>query len=111
MSMTDPISDFLTRIRNGIRARKPEVACPRSKLKVRIAEILREEGYVDAVTNYDDRRQGVISVTLRYDNKNTCAITGLKRVSKPASAATSPRRRCRRSATGSASPSSPPRVG
>jgi small subunit ribosomal protein S8 len=83
MSMTDPISDFLTRIRNGIRARKGEVACPKSNLKLRIAEILQQEGYVDAVANEEDQRQGVIHVTLRWNEQNQSAITGLRRVSKP----------------------------
>lgn len=83
MSMTDPISDFLTRIRNGIRARKLEIECPRSKIKLRIAEILRDEGYINDVSNYDDKRQGQIAVTLRYDNENRSAITGIRRVSRP----------------------------
>jgi small subunit ribosomal protein S8 len=83
MSMTDPISDFLSRIRNGIRSRKQFVDCPRSKLKVRMAEILRDEGYVDAVTDTADAHQGVLSVTLRYTNANQCAISGLRRVSRP----------------------------
>ena len=83
MSMTDPISDFLARIRNGIHARRQTVDCPRSNLKLRIAEILREEGYLDAVTSVDDATQGSISVTLRYGNDNVAAINGLKRVSKP----------------------------
>lgn len=83
MSMTDPVSDFLTRIRNGIRARKIEVEAPRSKLKLRIAEILKEEGYVDGVSDWDDKRQGKISVTLRYDGRSSSAISGLKRISRP----------------------------
>lgn len=83
MSMTDPISDFLSRLRNGIRSRKQYVDCPRSKLKRRIAEILQEEGYVDSVANIEDDKQGLLSVTLRYDNDNRCAITGMKRVSRP----------------------------
>ncbi len=84
MSMTDPIADFLTRIRNGIRARKSEVACPRSNLKLRIAEILQQEGYIDGVSKEDDAtHQGVIHVTLRWREDNQCAITGLQRVSKP----------------------------
>src|SRR5690348_281401 len=83
MSFTDPIADFLTRIRNGIQAGKDQVDCPRSTLKLRIAEILKEEGYVDAVSTVDDRLQGVISVTLRYDNSSQSAISGLKRVSRP----------------------------
>jgi small subunit ribosomal protein S8 len=83
MSMTDPISDFLTRVRNGIRARKDAVDCPRSNIKLRIAEILKEEGYVDGVTDVARGPQGLISLTLRYDDGERCAITGLRRVSKP----------------------------
>jgi small subunit ribosomal protein S8 len=83
MSMTDPIADFLTRIRNGIRSHKDSVDCPNSKLKHRIAEILREEGYLDAISRQDDDRQGVITVTLRYNDRKTSAISGLRRVSRP----------------------------
>ena len=83
MSMTDPIADFLTRIRNGIRARKQQIECPRSNLKLRIAEILREEGFLDGVATAEDPRQGVISVVLRYDGKAGCAISGIRRVSRP----------------------------
>src|SRR5690606_18002441 len=83
MSMTDPIADFLSRIRNGIQARKATVDCPRSGLKLRIAEILRDEGFLDAVSSADDTGQGTISVTLRYDNANHSAITGLERVARP----------------------------
>lgn len=83
MSMTDPIADFLTRIRNGIRARKQLVECPRSNLKLRIAEILRQEGFLDGVLTAENTHQGVISVTLRYDGKAGCAITGLRRISRP----------------------------
>ena len=84
MSMTDPIADFLARMRNGIRARKRAVDCPRSNLKVRIAEILREEGFVDGVaTGETENHQGTLSVTLRYDGRSGCAISGLRRVSRP----------------------------
>lgn len=83
MSMTDPIADFLSRMRNGIRSRKQRVDCPRSNLKVRIAEILREEGFVDGVATAEDTKQGLITVTLRYDGRTGCAITGLRRVSRP----------------------------
>ncbi len=83
MSMTDPIADFLTRIRNGIMARKLEIDCPKSKIKLKLAEILKEEGFVDAVSKSDDTVQGRIAVTLRYDNRHNSAITGIKRVSKP----------------------------
>lgn len=83
MSMTDPIADFLSRMRNGIRSRKQRVDCPRSNLKVRIAEILREEGFVDGVTTAEDTKQGLLTVQLRYDGRTGCAITGLRRVSRP----------------------------
>lgn len=83
MSVSDPIADLLTRIRNGIQGRKSRVDCPRSHLKVRIAEILREEGFVDAVSTDENGPQGTLSVVLRYDNTNHAAITGLRRVSRP----------------------------
>jgi len=83
MSMTDPISDFLSRIRNGLQAHKSQIDCPRSKLKLRIAEILKEEGYLDGVASVDDQVQGVISMTLRYGNDQAPAISGLKRISRP----------------------------
>ncbi len=83
MSMTDPIADLLARLRNGIRARKREVACPKSNLKLRIAEILRQEGFVDSVVAADDEYSGTITVTLRYDGRTANAITGLRRVSRP----------------------------
>ena len=86
MSMTDPIADLLARIRNGIRARKQLVECPRSNIKLRIAEILRDEGFVQSVTSQDDERQGVLKLTLRYDGRRTgagSAITGMRRVSRP----------------------------
>jgi small subunit ribosomal protein S8 len=86
MSMTDPIADFLARIRNGIHARKQSVECPRSNVKLRIAEILRDEGFVQGVNTAEDNKQGTIKVELRYDGRATvsgCAITGMRRVSRP----------------------------
>jgi len=86
MSMTDPIADFLARIRNGIRARKQAVECPRSTIKLRIAEILRDEGFVQAVSTAEDNKQGVMKLELRYDGRPSesgCAITGMRRVSRP----------------------------
>jgi small subunit ribosomal protein S8 len=83
MSMTDPIADFLSRIRNGIQSRKLTIDCPRSRLKLAIAEILREEGFLDSVASVDEGPQGKISLGLRYDNSNHNAITGLKRASRP----------------------------
>ena len=86
MSMTDPIADFLARIRNGIRARKNLIECPRSIIKLRIAEILRDEGFVQSVSSIDDKKQGMLKLELRYDGRPSttgCAITGMRRVSRP----------------------------
>jgi small subunit ribosomal protein S8 len=82
--MTDPIADFLARIRNGIMARKATVDVPVSKVKRKLAEILRDEGYVVSVTESDTGRpQGILSITLRWDSNRRPAISGLRRVSKP----------------------------
>jgi small subunit ribosomal protein S8 len=81
--MTDPIADFLARIRNGIRARKQMIECPRSNLKLRLAEILRDEGFLQTVAAIEDTKQGVLKLTLRYDGRNSSAITGMRRVSRP----------------------------
>ena len=85
MSMTDPIADFLARIRNGIRARKQLIECPRSNIKLRLAEILRDEGFVQGVTSIDDNKQGMLKLVLRYDGRtgSGSAITGMRRVSRP----------------------------
>lgn len=83
MSMTDPIADFLARIRNGILARHAEVLAPSSKLKQRLCDLLKNEGYI---TGYDVRDQeGVaeIVVRLRWADPRTNAITGLRRRSRP----------------------------
>jgi len=77
MSMTDPIADFLARIRNGIRARKQLIECPRSNIKLRLAEILRDEGFVQGVTSVDDHKQGVLKLTLRYDGRTGSGHDGL----------------------------------
>ena len=86
MSMTDPIADFLARLKNGIRARKLAVELPRSNMKLRIAEILRDEGFVNSVATQEDKKQGVLKVELRYDGRPSAsgnAITGMRRVSRP----------------------------
>jgi small subunit ribosomal protein S8 len=86
MSMTDPIADFLARIRNGIAARKQAVECPRSNIKLRIAEILRDEGFVQGVVATEDEKQGMLKLELRYDGRPSvtgCAITGMRRISRP----------------------------
>lgn len=82
--MTDPIADFLARVRNGIMARKATIDLPTSKMKRKLAELLRDEGFLLAVTESgSDRPQGTLSITLRWDAQHRSAISGLRRVSKP----------------------------
>jgi small subunit ribosomal protein S8 len=81
--MTDPIADLLARIRNAITARKAKVIVPHSKLKLHVAEILQQEGFVNAVSHEDDGKQGLITIELRYDHNNRNAIEGIRRVSRP----------------------------
>ena len=81
--MTDPIGDMLTRIRNGIMSRKDKVEMPASNLKERVAELLRDEGYVDAVTRSDGEKGSMLTITLRYGQDNASAIQTLRRVSRP----------------------------
>src|SRR5438067_13420381 len=81
--MTDPIADMLTRIRNAITARKAKVIMPASKMKARIAEVLKDEGFIGAISREEDGKQGLLSIELRYDHNNRNAIEGIRRVSKP----------------------------
>lgn len=81
--MTDPIADFLTRIRNASLARHDKVAIPRSRLKLRLAEILKEEGYISDFSVGDESLQGSIELALKYGEAGKPLITGLKRESKP----------------------------
>ena len=81
--MTDPIADMLSRIRNAITARKTRVVVPLSKVKLRLAEVLSDEGFVGAVAKEDDDRHGLITIELKWDHNNRNAIEGLRRVSKP----------------------------
>lgn len=80
--MTDPIADMLTRIRNAQAVRKAEVMIPHSKLKLRLAQILKEEGYVRSVDVVKTGSLSEIKVELKYDN-SLGVIRGIKRVSKP----------------------------
>lgn len=82
MVMTDPIADMLTRIRNANQERHETVNVPGSKIKVRIAEILKEEGFIKDFTIEEDGVKKTIVITLKY-NGNERVITGLKRISKP----------------------------
>ena len=83
MTMTDPIADLLTRIRNAALIRKKEVSIPSSHIKVEIAKILKEEGYIKNYKAIDDNLQGVLSISLKYNADRESVISGLKRVSKP----------------------------
>ena len=83
MSMSDPIADFLTRIRNANMAQHESVEVPASKMKKDIAEILKNEGIVRDVEYVDDNKQGIIRVFLKYGNDGQRVISGLKRISKP----------------------------
>jgi len=80
--MTDPIADMLTRIRNAALIRAEKVDVPASRMKLEIAKILKEEGFIRAYKILKDKRQGILRLTLKYvENENV--ISGLRRVSKP----------------------------
>ncbi|MCD7860523.1 MAG: 30S ribosomal protein S8 [Oscillospiraceae bacterium] len=83
MQITDPIADMLTRIRNAGMARHEKVDVPASKMKIAIAEVLLNEGYIKAFQIVDDGTQGIIRITLKYLPGKEKAIQGLRRVSKP----------------------------
>ncbi|ASR41864.1 30S ribosomal protein S8 [Ligilactobacillus agilis] len=83
MVMTDPIADFLTRIRNANMAKHESVEAPASKIKRDIAEILKNEGFIRDVEYIDDDKQGVIRVFLKYGKNNERVISGIRRISKP----------------------------
>jgi small subunit ribosomal protein S8 len=85
MNMTDPIADMTTRIRNGVRARLPKIDVPASKLKVEIARILKDEGYIAnfKAVGEADGKQGVIRIFLKYGPGMERVITDLQRVSRP----------------------------
>jgi small subunit ribosomal protein S8 len=84
--LTDPIADYLTRVRNALRARHPELEVPASKLKVELSRILAEQGYIDGystVTPDADHPAQLLRVRLKYTSDRRSAIAGLKRVSRP----------------------------
>jgi small subunit ribosomal protein S8 len=81
--MTDPIADFLSRVRNGLMARHKTVTAPHSKMKARIAQILKDEGYIADFSIEKNENQGVLHLTLRYDDENRPLIEGIERISKP----------------------------
>ena len=83
MSMTDPIADMLTRIRNANMVSHPSVEMPSSKLKVQLAKLLKEEGFITDYNVKEDGKFKVLEITLKYDAKNKPVITKLERISKP----------------------------
>ena len=83
-AVTDPISDMLTRIRNGCIANMEYVNIPYSKLKKEIAKIMSEEGYIQSYeTHKDENTSGIIKVYLKYNKDKNSTITGIKRISRP----------------------------
>jgi len=83
MSLTDPIADMLTRMRNAALVKKRQVNIPSSRVKVEIAKILKDEGYIKNFKVIDDNKQGVLNITLKYTEDNKSIISGLRKVSKP----------------------------
>lgn len=83
MVMTDPIADFLTRVRNANMAKHESLEVPASKIKHDIAEILKNEGFIRNAEYIDDDKQGIIRVFLKFSKDDERVITGIKRISKP----------------------------
>ena len=83
MAMTDPIADYLTRVRNGSRAKHKFIDVPASRMKAELSKILLGNGFLTGVKYIEDNKQGVLRVYLRYTKDNEGVINGMKRVSKP----------------------------
>jgi small subunit ribosomal protein S8 len=83
MSVTDPIADMLTRIRNGVHAKHDAVSMPSSKIKVAIAKVLKDEGFIAGYETEQDGSRPVLKVHLSYTGRKEPVLSGIKRVSKP----------------------------
>ena len=83
MTMTDPIADMLTRVRNANSAGKPTVAMPSSKKLVELARIMQEEGYIQGYDVIDGEQRATLELTLKYGDKKAKTIRGIRRISKP----------------------------
>lgn len=81
--LTDPIADMLTRIRNAIKVKADKVDIPASRIKIEIAKILKEEGFIKSYKIIKDKKQGIIRVNLKYTPEGDSVISNLQRVSKP----------------------------
>jgi small subunit ribosomal protein S8 len=83
MGMTDPIADMLTRIRNGSSAKFSKVDIPASKIKIQIARILKDEGFIKNFKVIKDNRQGLLRLYLKFDDKNNQVLSSIRRISRP----------------------------
>ena len=83
MSLSDPIADMLTRIRNGVRIKSRQVNIRCSKVCMAVASVLKTEGYIEDFDRIEDATQGILRITLKYDQTGCSAIEQIKRVSKP----------------------------
>jgi small subunit ribosomal protein S8 len=81
--MTDPIADLLTRIRNAVQARHASLVVPRSKIKIEIVRILKDEGFIEQYQEVEDDKQGLVKIFPRYDDGNKAVLRGIVRVSRP----------------------------
>lgn len=82
-SISDPIADMLTRIRNSVKAGHLKVDVPSSKMKISIAKIMKDEGFIKNYKIIDDNKQKILRIYLKYSQENQSAIINLKRISKP----------------------------
>jgi small subunit ribosomal protein S8 len=83
MGMTDPIADMLTRVRNGNSAKFSKVDIPASKIKIQIARILKDEGFIKNFKVIKDNRQGLLRLYLKFDEKNHQVLSSIRRISRP----------------------------
>lgn len=83
MTLTDPIANMLTMIRNAVMAKHEAVEVPASKLGEAIIDILKKEGYIENFKRIDDKKQGVLKIYLKYDENKKSVIMGLKKISRP----------------------------
>ena len=83
MAMTDPVADYLTRIRNAAKEKHTKVDIPASKIKREITSILLDYKYIKNFINIEDNKQGIIRIYLKYDENDNCVISKLKRISRP----------------------------
>jgi small subunit ribosomal protein S8 len=80
---SDPIADMLTRIRNAVRVRRKQVNIPSSRVKVGIAQVLRDEGFIEGFSVIEDNRQGILRIDLKYGPRGEDVIRDIQRLSKP----------------------------